>query len=63
QGFDCQYPQNLLVKGYDHQWLLEEVDIPVEVLSPDGTIGLSVKTNKPAVVIYTYNFTVVALAT
>ncbi|HFI0960212.1 TPA: aldose epimerase family protein [Streptococcus suis] len=62
QGFDGQYPQNVLVKGYDHPWLLEEVDIPVEVLSPDGKIGLSVKTNQPAVVIYTYNFPVEALA-
>ncbi|NQN14128.1 galactose mutarotase [Streptococcus suis] len=62
QGFDSQYPQNVLVKGYDHPWLLEEVDIPVEVLSPDGKIGLSVKTNQPAVVIYTYNFPVQALA-
>ncbi|WP_174854155.1 aldose epimerase family protein [Streptococcus suis] len=62
QGFDSQYPQNMLVKGYDHPWLLEEVDIPVEVLSPDGKIGLSVKTNQPAVVIYTYNFPVEALA-
>ncbi|CYU98976.1 aldose epimerase family protein [Streptococcus suis] len=62
QGFDSQYPQNVLVKGYDHPWLLEEVDIPVEVLSPDGKIGLSVKTNQPAVVIYTYNFPVEALA-
>ncbi|HEM2696306.1 aldose epimerase family protein [Streptococcus suis] len=62
QGFDSQYPQNVLVKGYDHPWLLEEVDIPVEVLSPDGKIGLSVKTNQPAVVIYTYNFPVKALA-
>ncbi|HEM5192942.1 TPA: galactose mutarotase [Streptococcus suis] len=62
QGFDSQYPQNVLVKGYDHPWLLEEVDIPVEVLSPDGKIGLSVKTNQPTVVIYTYNFPVEALA-
>ncbi|HEM6288393.1 TPA: galactose mutarotase [Streptococcus suis] len=62
QGFDSQYPQNVLVKGYDHPWLLEEVDISVEVLSPDGKIGLSVKTNQPAVVIYTYNFPVEALA-
>ncbi len=38
------------------------MDIPVEVLSPDGKIGLSVKTNQPAVVIYTYNFPVKALA-
>ncbi|HEM5137852.1 TPA: galactose mutarotase [Streptococcus suis] len=63
QGFDSQYPQNVLVKGYDHPWLLEEVDIPVEVLSPDGKIGLSVKTNQPAVVIYTYNYPVEELAT
>lgn len=62
QGFDSQYPQNELVKGYDHPWLLEEVDIPVEVLSPDGKIGLSVRTNQSSVVIYTYNFPVTALA-
>lgn len=63
QGFDSQYPQNVLVKGYDHPWLLEEVDIPVEVLSPDGKIGLSVRTNQPSVVIYTYNYPVEELAT
>ncbi|MFX3828823.1 galactose-1-epimerase, partial [Streptococcus suis] len=60
--FDSQYPKNVFVKGYDHPCLFEEVDIPVEVLSPDGNIGLSVKTNQPAVVIYTYNFPVEALA-
>ncbi|HEM5111230.1 TPA: galactose mutarotase [Streptococcus suis] len=63
QGFDSQHPQNILVKGYDHPWLLEEVDIPVEVLSPDGKIGLSVRTNQPSVVIYTYNYPVEELAT
>ncbi|MGQ7519517.1 aldose epimerase family protein [Streptococcus suis] len=62
QGFDSQYPQNILVKGFDHPWLLEDVEVPVEVSSPDGKIGLSVKTNQPAVVIYTYNFPVEALA-
>ncbi|MFX4027193.1 galactose-1-epimerase, partial [Streptococcus suis] len=56
QGFDSQYPQNMLLKGYDHPWLLEEVDITVEVLSPDGKIGLSVKKNQPTVVIYKYKF-------
>lgn len=63
QGFDSQHPQNILVKGYDHPWLLEQVEVPIEVVSPDGKIGLSVKTNQPAVVIYTYNYPVEELAT
>lgn len=62
QGFDSQHPQNILVKGYDHPWLLEQVEVPVEVSSPDGKIKLSVVTNQPSVVIYTYNYPVEALA-
>ncbi|NQL62153.1 galactose mutarotase [Streptococcus suis] len=63
QGFDSQHPQNILVKGYDHPWLLEQVEVPVEVVSPDGQITLAVRTNQPSVVIYTYNYPVEALAT
>ncbi|MFM0818766.1 aldose epimerase family protein [Streptococcus suis] len=63
QGFDSQYPQNVLVKGYDHPWLLDEVDVPVRVVSPDGKVELSVRTNQPSVVIYTYNYPVEELAT
>ncbi len=62
QGFASQHPQNLLVKGYDHPWLLDGLAVPVEVMSPDGKVGLSVRTNQPSVVIYTYNFPVEALA-
>ncbi|MFH0358879.1 aldose epimerase family protein [Streptococcus sp. A27] len=62
QGFDSQHPQNILVKGYDHPWLLEQVEVPVEVSSPDGKISLRVRTNQPSVVIYTYNYPVEALA-
>ena len=62
QGFNSQHTQNLLVKGYDHPWILEDVATPVEVLSPDGKIKLSVVTNQPSVVIYTYNFPVEELA-
>ncbi|HFH9920942.1 TPA: aldose epimerase family protein [Streptococcus suis] len=63
QGFDSQHSQNILVKGYDHPWLLEDVEVPVEVSSPDRKICLSVRTNQPSVVIYTYNYPVEALAT
>ncbi|HEM4128856.1 TPA: galactose mutarotase [Streptococcus suis] len=62
QGFDSQHPQNILVKGYDHPWLLEQVEVPVEVSSPDGKISLRVRTNQASVVIYTYNYPVEALA-
>ncbi|HFI0102714.1 TPA: aldose epimerase family protein [Streptococcus suis] len=63
QGFDSQHPQNILVKGYDHPWLLEQVEVPVEVSSPDGKISLRVRTNQASVVIYTYNYPVESLAT
>ncbi|MBF0777139.1 aldose epimerase family protein [Streptococcus cuniculi] len=56
QGFALEHPQNQLVKGYDHPWVLDQVDEPVEVISPDRKIRLTVETNQPAVVIYTYNF-------
>lgn len=63
QGFDSDFAQNVLVKGYDHPWLLDEVDVPVRVVSPDGKVELSVRTNQPSVVIYTYNYPVEELAT
>lgn len=56
QGFDSQHPQLVLAKGYDHPWLLELADFPVEVVSPDGSVRVQVATNQPAVVIYTYNY-------
>lgn len=56
QGFDSEHPQNLLVKGYDHPWLLDKGTDAVRVTSPDGKIGVTVTTDQPAVVIYTYNF-------
>ncbi|MGT2799171.1 aldose epimerase family protein [Streptococcus marmotae] len=56
QGFTLEHPQNQLVKGYDHPWVLNQVAEPVEVISPDQRIRLTVTTNQPAVVIYTYNF-------
>lgn len=62
QGFDSDFAQNILVKGYDHPWLLDEVDVPVRVISPDGKVELSVRTNQPSVVIYTYNYPVEELA-
>lgn len=56
QGFTLEHPQNALVKGYDHPWILDQVAEPVEVISPDQKVRLTVATNQPAVVIYTYNF-------
>lgn len=55
QGMDGQDPQTKLVNGFDHPWVLEEVDIPVEVISPDKKVRLLMRSNQPAVVIYTYN--------
>lgn len=63
QGFDGQHPQNQLVKGYDHPWLLKDVATPVEVISPDDKVKVTVRTNQASVVIYTYNFPVEELAT
>lgn len=56
QGFTLEHPQNQLVKGYDHPWLLDKVAEAVEVISPDQKVRVAVTTNQPAVVIYTYNF-------
>lgn len=56
QGFASEHPQNLLVKGYDHPWVLNSVERPVEVVSPDGKVRLQVETDQAAVVIYTYNY-------
>lgn len=56
QGFTLEHPQNHLVKGYDHPWVLDKVEEPIEVISPDQKVRLTVETNQPAVVIYTYNF-------
>lgn len=56
QGLALLHPQNQVVSGYDHPWLLNPlVDYPVEVVSPDERVKLTFKTNQPAVVIYTYN--------
>ncbi|MGT2716044.1 aldose epimerase family protein [Streptococcus respiraculi] len=56
QGFTLEHPQNALVKGYDHPWVLDRVKEAVAVVSPDEKIRVAVETNQPAVVIYTYNF-------
>lgn len=56
QGFLLDHPQTQLTKGYDHPWLLDSVAEPVEIISPDKKVRLSLATNQPAVVIYTYNF-------
>ncbi|MGT2950000.1 galactose mutarotase [Streptococcus cuniculi] len=63
QGFSLEHPQNALVKGYDHPWILDQVAEPVEVISPDQKVRLTVATNQPAVVIYTYNFPSEEMAT
>lgn len=62
QGFKSNHPQNILVKGYDHPWLLDKVPTAVEVISSDQKVRLQVETNQPAVVIYTYNFPQESLA-
>lgn len=54
--------QTRLVNGFDHPWLLEVGNNAVEVVSPDNKISLIMKTNQPAVVIYTYNHGPTALA-
>ncbi|MGT2911616.1 aldose epimerase family protein [Streptococcus cameli] len=55
QGLESDFEQNVLVGGYDHPWELKDVDVPVEVISPDEKIRLLMRSNQPAVVIYTYN--------
>lgn len=55
QGLNNQHPQNKVVGGYDHPWVLSQVEIPVEVISPDQKVRLIMRSNQPAVVIYTYN--------
>lgn len=62
QGFKGSHPQNALVKGYDHPWVLDKVPTAVEVVSPDQKVRLQVETNQPAAVIYTYNFPQESLA-
>lgn len=55
QGFESRHPQNQLVNGYDHPWLINQSEVPVEVVSPDGKIRLLLRSNQPAVIVYTYN--------
>lgn len=54
-GFHSRHPQVKMVGGYDHAWLLADYDVPVQVKSPDKKICLTMTTDQPAVVIYTYN--------
>ena len=63
QGFSSEHPQNILVKGYDHPWLVDKTGVVAEVRSPDQSVSLRVRTDQDAVVIYTYNFPVEELAT
>ncbi|TCD46744.1 galactose mutarotase [Streptococcus sp. X16XC17] len=63
QGLALTHPQNQVVSGYDHPWLVNPLaDYQVQVVSPDEQVRLKVKTNQPAVVIYTYNHGPTALA-
>lgn len=52
QGFSTTHPQNQLVNGYDHAFLLNG---SVHVISPDNRVELLMRTDAPSVVIYTYN--------
>lgn len=62
QGFASDHPQNLLVKGYDHPWLVDHKGLVAEISSPDQDLTLRVHTDQDALVIYTYNFPVEELA-
>lgn len=62
QGLDNQHPQNQLVNGFDHPWELSKIDHPVEVVSPDEKVQLVMRSNQPAVVVYTYNHGPTAMA-
>lgn len=55
QGFESQHLQNQLVNGYDHPWLVNQSEVPVQVISPDGKVRLLLRSNQPAVIVYTYN--------
>lgn len=62
QGLAGEHPQNQLVNGFDHPWALTDVEVPVEVVSPDEKVRLLVRSNQPAVVVYTYNHGPTAMA-
>ena len=62
QGLTGTHHQNRLVNGYDHPWLLNQSEIPVEVVSPDEKVRLLMRTNQPAVIVYTYNHGPTAMA-
>lgn len=55
QGLTSDYEQIKLVQGFDHPWLLEDAEQQVVVTSPDDKVTLTLQTNQPSVVIYTYN--------
>lgn len=56
QGFESTEPQNKLVNGFDHPWVLNKEESPqVEAWNTAKTLKLEVRTDRSAVVIYTYN--------
>lgn len=55
KGFMSNHPQITLANGFDHAFVLDRVDWPVEVESPDHRVILKLSTDEKVVVIYTYN--------
>ncbi|WP_303973951.1 aldose epimerase family protein [Streptococcus merionis] len=58
QGFNRDDLQHQIAQGYDHAWVLEGNAPQVEVKSGDGKVRLTLATDLPAVVIYTYGWPV-----
>lgn len=42
-------------KGYDHPWILNEGDLAAELYDPVSGRSMEIRTNQPAVVVYTMN--------
>ncbi|MGX6979676.1 aldose epimerase family protein [Vagococcus elongatus] len=57
QIYESDYPQNTLVGGLDHPFVLRE-DVPVQakLISPDEKISVEMTTTEPAVVVFSGNF-------
>eukprot|EP00826_Nyctotherus_ovalis_P057643 TRINITY_DN7890_c0_g1_i1.p1 TRINITY_DN7890_c0_g1~~TRINITY_DN7890_c0_g1_i1.p1 ORF type:complete len:354 (-),score=73.00 TRINITY_DN7890_c0_g1_i1:52-1113(-) len=54
---DFSFEQLKIVNGYDHPWLLDKSSAPqCEAYSPSTGIEMKIRSNEPAVVVYTANY-------
>ncbi|MDQ0222826.1 aldose epimerase family protein [Streptococcus moroccensis] len=58
QGFHRDDLQHQIAQGYDHAWALDGDAPQVEAKSSDGKVSLTLDTDLPSVVIYTYGWPV-----